>query len=118
MKLSDAIRLGAMLRPQDYGELTGIGSCVLQAAAEAIGSYPTYGVALERWDWITTEVGAPLCCPSGCGTISQSPQWMMASHLNDYHHWTRERIADWVASIEPQEAPAPAEQEAVHERVA
>jgi hypothetical protein len=29
----------------------------------------------------------------------------MILHLNDDHHWTRERIAAWVA---PEPAPAPA----------
>jgi hypothetical protein len=28
-------------------------------------------------------------------------------HLNDHHLWTRERIAQWVAEIEPTEATSP-----------
>jgi hypothetical protein len=37
-------------------------------------------------------------------------------HLNDDHRWTRERIAEWVATVEPKE-PEPrteSEQAALH----
>jgi hypothetical protein len=37
LKLSEAIRLGAMLRPQGIGGHTRATTCALQAAAEAIG---------------------------------------------------------------------------------
>jgi hypothetical protein len=30
-------------------------------------------------------------------------------HINDDHGWTREQIADWVATIEPQQAPQESE---------
>jgi hypothetical protein len=35
--------------------------------------------------------------------------------LNDHHRWTRERIAEWVATVEPQDAPAPVPDEAREE---
>ncbi len=31
----------------------------------------------------------------------------MVIHLNDDHRWTREQIADWVATVEPSETPTP-----------
>lgn len=36
--------------------------------------------------------------PVGLRSLAQ-----MVTHLNDDHFWTREHIASWVASVEPQE---------------
>lgn len=32
--------------------------------------------------------------------------WSVVTSLNDYTGWTREQIADWVASVEPSNASA------------
>lgn len=111
MKLSEAIRLGAMLKPQGFGNeaLFGKSTCALGAAADAV-NLPE---ELERYETLCTPfpiVGDHVeACPAGAGCAAI---WCgvtvlhMAYHLNDIHKWTRERIADWVATIEPQEVEA------------
>lgn len=109
MKLSEAIRLGAMLRPQSFSsDLHDGGSCALMAAAEASGISGGWMEIGERWPW-TDELGIE--CPV-CGRESEAWE-VIAVCLNDEHKCTREAIADWVATVEPQEEEAqPARQEA------
>ncbi len=101
MLLSEAIRLGAMLRPQAFGYMFDDhgGSCAYGAAAEAIGFMRPAG------NPIVSGITMLLCHhPEFRLPITQCPQchYMMtdAGHLNDTHHWTREHIADWVEGIE------------------
>jgi hypothetical protein len=116
MRLSEAIRLGAMLRPQgfhDFIQDLGAGivvSCALGAAAEAIGSsaVAVFGPFADTDD-LVGELDAAFGtllntkrrgCPSkGCGVRRVTAN--VIAHLNDDHRWTREQIADWVESIEP-----------------
>ncbi len=102
MRLSEAIRLGAMLKPQAFGDYTdGIGTCALGAANEAIGLSANDDETEGPWPFIA--IGLP--CPS-CGvTLGADPETglgEMVEHLNDYHRWTREVIADFVETIEAQ----------------
>lgn len=130
MRLSDAIRLGSTLRPQAFGGLVTmvktdgqapvIGSCAMGAAAEALGII-TIDVnghadvdtpAYERW-WASFR--APLhlySCPDPKCTYTNRHSMCLNTavvHLNDAHCWTREAIADWVATVEPLES-APIEE--------
>lgn len=108
MRLSDAIRLGAMLKPQGTGSLMQGGhTCALGAALDAVGVFAAgggfvgmYAVDL-RWPWIGIQgrrscpacsVSTPTIC---CGSVAAC-----VIHLNDDHRWTREAIADWVAQQE------------------
>lgn len=116
MKLSEAIRLGSMLKPQGFGELfTHLGdgrlaSCAIGAAEDAI-----YGEQNEASDYDADE-GAVyvkfmgiLRTFAGCPACSFGPHWVqqVVHHLNDHHRWTREQIADWVEGIEnAQEQPS------------
>lgn len=109
MKLSDAIREGAKLRPQCFSQTyfhEGC-SCALGAALEAVGfSYGDMGrirstvlgdlfpILLSHRD----EHGLYDCPIAGC-PYKQSP-FSVIAHLNDHHRWTREQIADWVEQIE------------------
>jgi len=98
MKFSEAIRLGAMMTPQVFRTpLTDDGACALGAALLAVGARPEEAVrsALSRWPW-ASAVSAD--CP-GCGR--SRTVFMVITHLNDRHRWTREQIAKWVAGIEP-----------------
>jgi hypothetical protein len=98
MRLSEAIRLGAMMRPQAFRTLlTDDGACALGAALLAVGSRPEEAVrsALDRWPWAST-VSAD--CPR-CGR--SRTVFRVITHLNDRHRWTREQVAKWVAGIEP-----------------
>lgn len=117
MRLSEAIRLGAMIHPQGFGSRYErdafsnriIASCAMGAAYVAVGRthcpanwMPYYEIYLGR-------------CPGDeCSKI-----WMrgdcfligLVTHLNDVHRWTRERIADFVALHESQEPQIVVEQE-------
>ena len=98
LRLSEAIRLGATIRPQAFRTLvTDDGACALGAALLAVGARPEEAVrsALNRWPWAST-VSAD--CP-GCGR--SRTVFRVITHLNDRHRWTREQIATWVAGIEP-----------------
>lgn len=102
MRLSEAIRLGAMLHPQEFGAYkSDTGTCALGAAIEAaIGrvriSPSPYFLLLERWPWINGEL--LVVCPAMCQIDMLVGS--MIIHLNDDHRWPREQIADWVATIE------------------
>lgn len=107
MQLSTGIRLGAMLKPQAFGELwVRGGSCALGAALDAVSETP--GAQLDEWDQIcrlfpvlryleAAEVRCPVCGVHSTMTV--------ITHLNDQHRWTREAIADWVETLERTYAP-------------
>lgn len=101
LKLSEAIRLGSMMRPQCFEDYyRNGGSCALGAALEAVGhpfgnNHP--GREEDRWPILLTVDAMP--CPEHCG----QPMFNAITHLNDFHRWPRERIADWVESIEKQQ---------------
>lgn len=88
MRLSEAIRLGATLKPQAFNDQTLGRSCALQAAADALNMSTWTDIAL-RYAFITKTVDCPHCTDR---------DWLIRAiwHLNDTHHWTRERIADFV----------------------
>lgn len=101
MRLSEAIRLGAMIRPQTYFYwFHDGGSCAIGAALEAVGA-AVYSDCFFRtgapkaWEWSRMTVACPAC-------EQQDQAQEHLRHLNNVHRWTRERIADWVATIEPQ----------------
>ena len=105
MRLSEAIRLGAMLRPQGFGifsaQFGAKATCAYGAAKDALGRDFR---AVSEWPWLITEYPCPDCGLSGVAALS-----IVSLHLNDYHRWTRERIADWVETIENQQAESTAE---------
>lgn len=110
MKLSEAIRLGAMLRPQGFGHVLKDGrSCALGAAYEAIGldaSKPfmtveiaCYKAAARAFPFFAQIMIAK--CPV-CGKKCEEGNLYMPAHLNDVHRLSREEIADHVETIEAQ----------------
>jgi hypothetical protein len=139
MKLSEAIRLGAMLRPQAFGGFFGfehvvpkgkcarmlarlglremdlaLSSCALGAAIESVGGDASicsraHGL-LDRFEILWGgRIRCPACIAHRVNAFS------LIYHLNDEHRWTRERIASWVATIEAsrESCAAVAPQEAV-----
>jgi hypothetical protein len=85
LKLSEAMRIGARLRPQGFtaglvreGDGT---SCALQAAAEG-------------------KTGRFLVWTNECARALGIEEWLMEKiyFLNDVERWSRERIADWLES--------------------
>jgi hypothetical protein len=114
MRLSEAIRLGAMLKPQAFGRYFDQGrSCAMGAALEARGfcaasnDFPTQ-VSEEWWPWTRNgDARCPMLCAAWKRDWHERPDCFRAviAHLNDSHKWTREQIADWVATVEPAETP-------------
>jgi hypothetical protein len=112
MRLSEAIRLGAMLRPQGFGELwtggpqalngeiveTPVRSCALGAAYDAIGQGYTDPVRAVPAEWELLIVFTLVRCP--VHQRAKSQVGAIIGHLNDCHRWTREQIADWVETLE------------------
>lgn len=96
MKLSEAIRLGAMMKPQGFA---GTGSrkcqetCAYGAALDAISSDESVST---HWPWLKTLYPDPVWCP----VCHLSCDVHIIPHLNNKHRWTRERIADWVETLE------------------
>jgi hypothetical protein len=112
MRLSEAMRLGALLSPQGFGPQAMVGEsrCALGAALAATqtASAGRHGVSTEayalvnrRWPWLFVRgVGCPVCedCPGW-------PPAIVIGHLNDQHRWTREQIAAWVETLETTASP-------------
>jgi hypothetical protein len=98
MKLSEAILLGAMIRPQAFRALfTDDGACALGGALLAVGATgePALRSVRTRWPWVfTVSADCPSCGRSG-------PVFGVITHLNDNHRWAREQTSTWVAEIEP-----------------
>jgi hypothetical protein len=97
LKLSDAIREGAKLRPrQSFGTYgSDISACAIGAARVAYTGSP-YGYTPDSVRDILAAASSCPACDLGEGDALISN----ILHLNDDHKWTRERIADWVESIE------------------
>jgi hypothetical protein len=93
MKLSEAIRLGALLHPQCFGTLYQIDGPEEDAAIVASCALGAAEQAGYRW-WAAYGDRRSQPCPDGCALHSAMAG--MIQHLNDKHRWTRERIADWV----------------------
>jgi hypothetical protein len=103
LKLSEAIRLGAMLRPQYKGGYFGtvdhtseLGSCAMGAALEAAG--PGAPINLEKTFPLITSYVTFTPSPS-IGAVRSRLDYII-TYLNDDRDWSRERIADWVEVIE------------------
>ncbi len=115
LTLSQAIRLGAMLHPQTFGQMemcddatTIVATCALGAARVALGD-AAYQRVLDCDSTIT-------CCPClDCQRRAREPEpfHLLITHLNDFHRWTREAIADWIATLEAHETPQDAAPELV-----
>jgi len=108
IKLSDAIVLGSMSGPQVFGRLssTEAGNCAAGAGLGAVGMSDK--VATEEFPWKWTMEGSHVC--PECNVQVGSP-YVVITHLNDKHRWTRTRIAGWVASVEPAAVEVETEQE-------
>jgi hypothetical protein len=114
MKLSEAILLGSVGSEQGYGNASMFteskAKCALGAALHAVGQAPSnqgyswgdpetspYKHVRAVWPLVDTYVQHPM--RDIRYTIMQT-----IYDLNDTFLWTRPQIAQWVATIEPQEA--------------
>ena len=132
MRLSESIRLGALIRPQIIGDLASknlpeeykgrmrYGTCALGAAMEGCGErigaiYRMNDIYMEDDVFTETKYGKEwaahlsdgidvlIPCPAGCEHY-RSTIPVMIPHLNDLHGWTREKIADWAETLEKPKA--------------
>jgi hypothetical protein len=108
MKLSEAIRMNGMMKPQGFGPDSIISTdapCALGGALQSVGSHPRsqmdalWAVA-DKWPWSIAQYNT---CPVCDSLFYQRPIRAIIWHLNDDHEWTRQQIADWVETVEPQE---------------
>lgn len=114
MKLSTAIRLGAMLKPQAFGVyFNDIGTCAIGAALDACGALDTNSCVSEsacRWPIFRLRIqdlpfpvyskDSPSLPAYVGGPASAWSLGAVIAELNDAHRWTREAIADWVETVE------------------
>lgn len=108
LRLSDAIRIGAMLRPRGVCALLEAGrTCALGAALDAIGYYrpeQSYVGCLSSAEWRQLSARWPLLAMDVRSPADGHERQLSDTiiYLNDSHEWSRERIADWVESLERQ----------------
>ena len=109
LKLSAAIRIGAKMNPQGQRRLYSSEhkTCALGAALIGIEITPetimheSYKLLKPIWPILKNKVvDCPACGYTHEGNGLLDNIWI----LNDYHDWTREKIADWVETIENKEA--------------
>lgn len=96
MKLSEAIRRGALLKPQGHGDFFYNGkTCALGAALDAAGRLHDFDVSTiaTLWPVEQTKTAHPV-------TGRLDILGFNITSLNDVFGWTREQIADWVETIE------------------
>lgn len=103
MKLSEAIRLGAMMKPQcSDGAMVsddGTAVCAIGAGALAVGiavanAPECYHAVRERFPVLGAAATHPLQ-----GNEPRTVEGVIWN-LNDSSGWTREQIADWVETVE------------------
>jgi hypothetical protein len=112
MRLSEAMRLGAMIRGQAFGVLFNplplragealppeATSCAMGAAVEAIGERCVQDAPRDWCPLLNIVIRCPECGQRGHASLNGSVIEMIVA-LNNEHRWTREKIAAWVESIE------------------
>lgn len=105
MYLSEAIRIGAAMKPQTFGTYNdNVGTCALGAMWDAFRTQPAEQQSkLFNHAFIFAEQDMTMRenCPE-CGGRQNFPngQNNLIPHLNDYHKWSREAIADWLETME------------------
>ena len=115
MKLSEAIRMNGMMKPQGHGHMSMMSidrPCALGGALQIISAPQEMVELFIRWPWtVKSRHLCPACLrPDKFSIIREEFRCSAAIqgahiiwHLNDSHLWTRQQIADWVETVEPQE---------------
>lgn len=109
MRASDALILGStMLKPLPRTFDDGHGSgCAMGMMNRAIGGTERNQVVVQKFRWMMAEHS--YLYPCGCTEVRKTANDVVI-HLFDSHwsdlsleHWSIERIADWLRSVEPAE---------------
>lgn len=104
MRLSEAIRLGATMKPQAFCYFFKDGAtCAQGSALDAVGrlsgdAVTCHDAVAQLWPWASplTLHAERFSCPA-CGlNYGVLRMATLIAHLNNDHEWTRERIADFV----------------------
>ena len=114
MYLYEAIKLGAMLKPQGFGGGSATKNadetCAFGAARDAIGQWSKDCNIM--WPVVASLTHCPDCKTKMNPKRCESGATVISVHLNDTHKWTREQIAEWLKPIEvayykkhPEQAP-------------
>lgn len=120
MKLSEAIRLGGMATPQaqycyinDLDQTCALGGAFLAAGVgkgvlHGFQDAKPDGIAwpVNAWAWTSQFIPVPAIAGLALYVGVELSVRYIISLLNDRAGWTREQIADWVATIEPADTPA------------
>lgn len=98
LRLSEAIREGCKYGPQLYGALLDGkgGSCAWGSVALVMGAPTWYGIVRDTYKWAFYAHVIPAC--SCVATLCDVAGHIV--HLNNFHCWTREAIAEWVETVE------------------
>lgn len=116
MKLSEAIRMNGMMKPQGFGgdSIVSVDApCALGGALQSVGMQPAdrdygFGAVEAAWPY-SADLRYIFLCPT-CGEaafLAPSVIRNLIWHLNDQHKWTRSQIADWVETVEPDQEHSP-----------
>ena len=120
MRLSDAMRIGAAIRPQCQGGMfrtssKGIKySCAVGAIMEGLTGRSD--ITVDDFLYATFPIfSKKVSCPVNHQTmmVPTASLGAIIIHLNDNHGWTRERIADWIDTIDIVPEPIVEEEELV-----
>jgi hypothetical protein len=115
MKLSEAIRMNGMMKPQGFG-IRALYSkeapCAIGGALQVVGATQTHETLAKIWPWVSRNTRCPGCDSTGdsslrCEALRRREFDLTLNilwHLNDQHKWTRQQIADWVETVEPAES--------------
>ena len=101
MRLSDAIRKGIKILPnQAFGQWWDgpFSGCAMWTAYVAADMLSLVGKGNEAFQQAMPELVLQAVCPA-CGVPSTRFD-IVSNHLNDQHRWTRERIADWLDTLD------------------
>lgn len=115
MRLSEAIRLGSMLREQNKGGyLQDNKTCAMGAAFDAIGAFAVGQVQCSGLPVLSFSYKFPIIEQVvEHPTVARRQSVMeIIFYLNDTLGWIRPRIADWVEEVEKsfEQVPTPVEE--------
>lgn len=103
MTLSDAMRLGAAMVPQAFGDTfvrNGpiiVAACAWSSVSIGLGFFDVVEM-YRRYPELHKTMRCPACDKTGYfGGLP--PLEELIVHLNDDHRWTREQIADWIDTL-------------------
>jgi len=133
MRLSEAIRIGCKRAPMQqigvYVSNLGVSACVLGAAYMAIETdvmsrlnpRDIMLLLVATFPILETTSECPSCRPVRShrhavrhfASMGDDSLLAVLGHLNDKHRWNRERIADWVETVEDRMAGEAGDLEAI-----